>query len=78
METTETMKNVQDQLFQSIDRRDIDRAKKILSDHPEIATSDLSGGHELEDSTLLIDACRNGEYLQFPITPCMVDAHSKK
>ena len=54
METTETMKNVQDQLFQSIDRRDIDRAKKILSDHPEIATSDLSGGHELEDSTLLI------------------------
>ena len=68
----ETMKKIQDQLFESIEKRDIDRAKKILSDHPDIATAELSGGHELEDSTLLINACRNCEYFKFFKTPVWV------
>ena len=57
----ETMKEIQDELFQCIQYRKIGQAKQILSNHPEIATAEWIGGYEFEDSTPLIDACRFGE-----------------
>ena len=63
MSTRETRKEIQDQLSESIEWRDIDLAKKILLDHPDIAPDEWIGVHEVEDSTLLIDACRYGQYI---------------
>ena len=65
----ESMKEIQEELFQCIQYlNDSDRAKEILSDHPEIVTAEWIGGNEIEDSTLLIDACRHGESLSVSIS----------
>ena len=59
METTE---KIQDELFMSIQQRNVDRVKAILCDHPELVNMERIRDFHLGTSTPLMEACFWGEF----------------